>query len=262
MKRGRYQNRPLAFLGRIPRPVRVLGNLAAIALVVFLWYVFEGAPALNLETAFRRAEKAELVGPSEILDVIPVSLGSYNRLLIAEDAEAVILYTHLVSQNTVSSMSGRLVYQEKTGEVTVVPAPAHGLMLSEETAQLPVVVVTSLPQAVRAQLDLELKESDWEESPGSVHISLTAEREEAGYFLFTVSPTGQLPTDREVSLINELGQTSLKEYAGIGVAFPATVRLYGADGQLLHTQSLVIRSRAGDYAEGQAAQSEESGAGT
>lgn len=231
----------------VPRWGWIVINITAIALVLFLRYIFAGAPAYSMENAFRRAENAKLVGPSEILDTITVDIGSYNRLIVADDGDGAILYTWLVSGTTHSSMSGKLVYRKKTGGVTVVPAPAHGLMFTGESASLPVIVFDEFPDAVRAELDLHLYETGnaGANPPASLDFNLTADREVEGYFLFTVSHSGNMRLGKEVQMINDLGNTSIDSSSCLYCAYPATVRLYDEGGKMIYEQTLVIRSLAG-----------------
>lgn len=234
-----------AFVSRVPRPVWILINILAIAVVLFLSYVFAGTPAYSIEQAYRRAEKGNLVGPAKILDIIEVDMSGYNHLLLADDGDGVILYTYLISSNKVSSESGQLVYREKTGGVTVVPAPAYGLTFTGISATLPVIVFDEYPDAVRAELDISLYEIDTgSDAPVMLDFSLTSSREADGYFRFDVSYFGEDYRGKEVQMINDLGYTSA--YGNrLSYAYPAKVRLYNAQNVMLYEQSLVIRTRAG-----------------
>ncbi len=238
-------NKLKAFVSRVPRPVWILINILAIAVVLCLCYVFAGTPAYSIEQAFRRAEKGNLVGPAEILDIIAVDMSGYNQLLIADDGDGVILYTYLVSSNKVSSESGQLVYREKTGGVTVVPAPAYGIAFTETSATLPVIMFDEYPDAVRAELDLTLYEmGNGSDALATLDFSLTSDREADGYFRFDVSFFGEEFGRKELQMINDLGYTS--SYGNsLSYAYPATVRLFNAQNVMLYKQSLVIRTRAG-----------------
>ena len=56
----------------IPRKMRVFANLLAILLGVFILYILMECPAFTPEQNFRRMEKAELVGPAQILHIMDV----------------------------------------------------------------------------------------------------------------------------------------------------------------------------------------------
>lgn len=63
----RFTSPLISRIPRLSRPWRVARNLVCIVLGVYLIWLFAGAGALTAERAFRRAEKQDMVGPSEIL---------------------------------------------------------------------------------------------------------------------------------------------------------------------------------------------------
>jgi hypothetical protein len=235
---------------RVPRGARIAGNVLLAALAIFLCYLLAGAPAFSPEQAFRRAEAAHLVGPGTLLGTVDAEAGrslGYDRLLLADEGAGVALYTCRTRAGS-SSEAGRLIWREKTDGVTVVPAPAHALTFTGERAALPVVVFDEFPKAVRAELALHLYLPD-PAAPGgvgpSMELRLAAERTGPGYFVFTAGYEGSGQRSDGVQMINALGSTSQDNERSLISAFPATVRLYGADGALLCEAARVIRTRAG-----------------
>ena len=233
-----------AWASDLPRPAVILVNLIVIAALLVLRYVFAGTPARSIEQAYRRAERGNLVGPAEILDTIPVDMRGYDRLLIADDGDGVILYTAL-SGNGSSGENGMLVYREKAGGVTVVPAPAEALTFTGTDASLPVIVFDEYPEAIRAELDLTLHETDTgADVPGALEFHLQAERETEGYFRFEVSWSGEARFGKEVQMINDLGRLSTHN-TSLSCAYPAAVRLFDAQNVMIYEQTLMLRTRAG-----------------
>ena len=82
------------FLNRIPRPARVLLDLILTALLLFFCYLAAGAPPLSEESAFRRAEKANLVGPASVLDIVTLPSdwvpAGYQKLLVADAGDEIL----------------------------------------------------------------------------------------------------------------------------------------------------------------------------
>ncbi|MBQ7801123.1 MAG: hypothetical protein IJ375_02225 [Oscillospiraceae bacterium] len=168
--------------GNIPRRARIGINLLGIVVLAFEVYCFLGCPAFTLEQNFRRAEKANLVGPSEILAVYEPAGSDYEHLLVADDGSAVIFYLHSGSLYS----SDALYYREKTGDLTVLAAPGIGYFPSDKyVLDLPIFVFDNYPKAVRAELEFTLSET-----VNDVYyertFQLESDREEAGWFHFNI----------------------------------------------------------------------------
>ena len=222
---------------KLPRTVRsslyILLSLAALAAI----YTFLGAPA-SAETQFRRAERAHMVGPGEILGTVDLEaeLGSYRKMLLAETEEGVILYCydHPAYQDT------ELIYREKTGSVTLLCAPyPDGSREYQVNPRVPVVLFDRYPDAVRAELDLTLS-TLYMGQPFEKTYCLSSPRENSGYFLFyivTHSPQGL-----------GLQGIALQRFAMISgyrdpdMTASATVRLYDAAGTLIAREDTQVRS--------------------
>ena len=58
------------FFDRIPRRLRIAVDLALALALLLAGYIAAGCPAFGYESAFRRAEKAGMVGPSALMDCI------------------------------------------------------------------------------------------------------------------------------------------------------------------------------------------------
>ena len=193
---------------------------------------------------YRREEKANLVGPARILDDIPLTGSSYDRLLLADDGDGIIFYVY--HQDNIDS--GYLIYRKKPGELTVLAAPTidlYGPLYKK--ISLPVMLFDTHPQAVYAELDLELS-SEYANQAFRKSYHLTSNREKEGYFLFTLEAESSYKMGAEGEALGIFSQLSHPFYSSscVKVAFPATVRLFDDKGQLILEQTITLRSPAGE----------------
>lgn len=252
----------------IPRKYRVDVNLLTIVFLIFSLYILLECPAFSAEDKFRRMEKAELVGPSQILTVIDQKTSGYDRLILAETADAVILFQFSGDPWD----QGKLTYREKTGSITIVTVPNMGYGLYDaQVIDLPVFVLHDHPGAVRAELDLEFgnglefyTEVNWSYGDYAQTTTyektwhLASDQELGGYFRFDIhaEPEGETIQDQSDALWHPFtseGQalevfSHLMEYGDsyIYASIPATVRLYDAADDLIVEEYLTIRSAAGE----------------
>ncbi|HHX74884.1 MAG TPA: hypothetical protein GX699_08275 [Firmicutes bacterium] len=210
-------------LPQLSRKSKIIRNLFLSAVTVFLIYIFLGAPAFSPEQAFRREEKRHFVGPAEILAVIDVDNEHYNKLIIADDGDAVILYP-------VYDL-GRIYYRKKAGDATVLAAPTYG-GFPTETKQALIVLFTEIPHAQRAVLELSLHaELNGLRYEGS--YLLEAEREHKEFFLFTLSPVApEYYAQAELYAIHLL-QRKTDDRSPCSGTFPARISFYDANGRLI-----------------------------
>ena len=252
----------------IPRKFRAGINLLATVCLIFGLYFLMECPAFTHEQKFRRMEKAELVGPSQILASLDQKALGYNHLILAETADAVILF----QSSDDPWEQGKLTYREKTGSITIVTVPNMGYGLyDEQVIDLPVFVLHDHPGAVRAELDLEFgkglefyTEVNW--SYGDYAQTTTYEKtwylestqEMGGLFRFDIhaEPEGETIQDQYHEVWHPLtseGQ-ALETFSHlmedgdsyIYGSIPATVRLYDWDNVLIAEAHLTIRSVAGE----------------
>ena len=251
----------------IPRKWRVCVNTLVIICLIFGLYVLLECPAATHEQKFRRMEKAELVGPSRIVASFEQPAVGYDHLILAETADAVILFQS--SSNPWDQ--GRLTYREKTGPVTILTVPKMGYGLyDQEVIDLPVFVFHDYHNAVRAELDLEFGEGmsfytdvNWSYDDYSATTTyektwhLESDQPQDGFFRFDIhaEPEGELLTDDYY----EKWQPSTSEGQALEVfshmmedgdsyiyaSIPAAVRFYGASGDLIAEEQLTIRSLTG-----------------
>lgn len=253
----------------IPRKTRISINILMILLLLTAGYFLLGCPAFTPEQQFRRLEQANLMGPSEIIDTIDLTNGEYDHIIVADDGDAAIVYGY--NDDDFRWTWGKLHYREKTGDITVFPAPNQShTSFRQQVIDLPILVFHDYPTADRAELDLTLGEplgiqqTQWEQGE-EVTIGyfektyhLEAQRETAGYFRFNIHAEldGEFVTRNGIEIWEETGKESLalqvfsqmialnRNY--IYEYVPATVRLYDRENNLIVEEHLTIRSVAGE----------------
>ena len=237
-----------SFWKRLTRPVKVLILLIGSLVTSFLLYIFIGAPPLSDEQRYRRTEKAHLVGPAEILDIIeltPLYESSYEYMLIADTKDAVIMYLW----NTQRNPSERLVYREKMGDVTVYAAPTaiwYELWERRPEIELPILLFDNYPQAVRAELDLTLSADKYGDYTFTKDYALEAQRKKTGYFCFYIQASDYSSSgDDEGAVLSSFSSFTshyeISESIDIRTAIPAMVRLYDSKNNLIHEETVMIR---------------------
>lgn len=234
-------NAIVKFWRKLPRALRICINLLGIAGCFLALYTYVGAPTFSPEKDFRRMEKSNMVGPSEILATVKLESGfdSYQNMIIADAGDGVVFYCY----DHVEQDDPVLVYREKTGDITVLGAPypidARTRMIK---SQYPIYVFDDYPDAVRAEMDVTLFAEYFGESFEKTY-SLTANRVNPGYFQFILGVTNRRGLGIEgyaIQLFALISGYEGKYYRDL--AFPVTVRLYSESGKLLCERSLEVTS--------------------
>lgn len=239
-----------AFFDKIPRKVQVAVNLPLVLLMAFLLYIFLGAKTFTTEHAFRRAEKRNMIGPSRILGVEEVDTLYADQLVVAETDKGVVLFT--LKDHQMSPVNN-LSYQEKTGDMMIGIMPTMlSSLVPPSGDDLTVILFDGCPEAVRAELDMEVF---WEDAR-------TGEQYRYQYALSgTRTDPGYIRMDYDIQWHDYQGVWDHPEndairqlvihamdigYRAPAGEFPATVRLYGADGGLLCTRELFLFPQEGE----------------
>jgi len=219
---------------RLPRKTKVLCYILCILLLVFLIYVFRGAPSLSWQHRYRRIEKAHLIGPGQILGHEEVSGYLYKDAVLARTKEAVIITT--ITPELYEHQ--QLLFLPTEGRRIIVSAAPQVLSkidndFIEETVT--VFIVDAYPEAVRAELDLTLYWLNASEEVIRPEFQLTAEREKEGYFRVDIPFESWGDTAPEYHALDLfcLWTRSRALYEIPEKEFSATVRLYDADGKLI-----------------------------
>ena len=196
------------------------------------------------EARFRRAEKADLAGPSEIIGRFDVPEDwpsvNYDRLLLGDDGDEIFFYLIRESGNSY------LFRREKTGGILLTPVPTWNQLgmtpwRGEETV-LPLLLFTEDPAAARAEVRIRLSDA-WEpELTGeALEIGMEEGRAPGKVFLLRI-PVPKNARHWKAELLQALLETN--DVAAPGQEeFPAVVRLYDENGDLLEARAYTVRSR-------------------
>ena len=213
------------FFKRIPRKVKIAGNIL-LCLLMALWiYLLTGSPA-GATAHYRRAERANLVGPGEILAVLDAPELGYENLVLAEDGDAVMLFV----RDEEDSRRTQLVYRERSQGLSILSAPPGGR--NQETfRQIPIFLFDGYDDARKAELTLFLPDGT-ESSP-----VLYAAREADGYFLFRLDGKTKNLQEliRRLLLLSENTMADTREFTLL-----AQVRLLDAADSLLADTILTL----------------------
>ena len=227
----------------LPRKRRAAINFLLTLLFSLGLYILLGCPPFTPEQQFRRVEKANLVGPAMILGTEEISHAGNYQLIVAEEKDAVILYSFSADYPE----DDTFVYRKKAGDTTVLAVSTNQVSwYYDDEAALNLVVFDEFPQAVRAELDFSLS-AVVNDLPFEKDYSLSADRRNEGYFLFRYGVSGSPHVGPEGAALH-----AFKEISGnngdtyIDVAVPVTVRFYTESDTLIAERSLTIRSQAAE----------------
>ena len=241
---------------RIPRPAKaIFCTFCAIALAI-LYYIALSSPPLSFEQEFRRADKANLVGPSRIVDGMEENCSDFEQMIVGETEHGVCFFgrreitVHRGSNYEREEMMYTFSYREKTGDITVLAAPSRSIsILGFPPIYLPVYVFDCYPEAVRAELELTITGTDTHISNGetittnfSEHFRVEAERTGDDFFRFLLDAQ-DTPRIYALRLLSDLsGNEMFNTNKNIDVVVPGVVRLYDQSGNLILEKEFAIRS--------------------
>ena len=237
------------FIDKIPRKIQVAINLLLILLFGLLLYILLDAPAFHLEQAFRRMEKKHMVGPSRILGIEQLETTYADQLVIAETEEGVILFA-----DTQTMGNFGFAYRERNQEVMVCVAPIFlSSIRPPDGDDLTLIVFDDYPEAVRAEVELE---TFWEDNQNGkqyrYQYTLSGERTNPGYFRLDYDIQWRayqgVYEHPENAAMRELVHNTVNIHIVHQLVpageFPCTVRLYGAQGELLLSQEFYLFPQA------------------
>lgn len=242
-------------LSRIPRPVTACISAVCVLLLAGIYYIVLGCPTLTFRQEFRRAEKANLVGPSTIVDTLDDSdYYDFNKMIVGETEYGVTFfgftYSSRPNNNPFEDRRYVFSYQEKTGDVTVAVAPNFwgGLWgaINGTSDSLPVYIFTEYSDAVRAEVELIVSGShSWTEdgvkksSEFTETFSEKASAIEPGIFRCFLT----FKTDNRGEAAYQLSNiVSRSGYGTADATITAMVWLYDEDGNIIVAQSVDIPS--------------------
>ena len=229
---------------KIPRQLRfALDALLALVLLTAV-YVALGCPFRGETALFRRVEKANLMGPSKIMDRLDIRREwlsvRADRLLIGDDGEEIVFWSHSRGAGT-----GTFTRMEKAEGMLLAPLPGYDYVSDwrpQWDMAAPIFLFTDDPAAVKATVRIRLSETD--------EVTLTQVRGELisqagdgdsreGYFLFTIPVTRESWTLNRGVLVRQL-LTAYDHRPFRPAGFPATVWLYDGEDRLLETREWTL----------------------
>lgn len=223
------------------KKLRFILYILIIVLLITSIYVFVSAPAFTSQILYRRYEKANLIGPAEILGIHQRDFSVYDRILLAETEEGVVIF----AESLETKESPQLIYRQKTGGLTVLAAPDPAPMdpyASEKKMTL--FAFDSCPEAVSARMEFTLS-AEYGGVPFEKTYTLESQRQIPGVFCFKLHALSRFYLGTEAYALQLL--TMVSGYCGsnyFGLEFPVTVSFYDADGNLIRQESAVISSPA------------------
>lgn len=243
-------------LNRIPRPLKAC--LCAILVIVLAaaYYIALGCPT-NFRQEFRRAEKSQLIGPSQIVDTLKNEYQEFENMIVGETEYGICFFGEYTYNNGKQEKTEYcLSYQEKTGDLTVaVPPTTSTFNWSGHcfARSLPVYLFTDESEAVRAEIDLTVAgEYSYysDHSAESVKRPLMrtcqaeARRSDTGIFRFWFEADDQAGLAALQYLSNAIGGNAFEIVALLFTpsTIQATVRLYDAQDQLIREETQTLYS--------------------
>ncbi len=199
---------------------------------------------------FRRAERANLVGPSEIIDRLDLpehwTEVGYDRLMIGDDGEEILFYP-LRKKTELGTIYGDwpLFRREKTDGLLLTTLPSNGLSgYGARNTAVPLFLFVDDPRAVRAEVTLRLSDSiEIELAQGRGRDVPQVKRDgfaREHFFLFTI-PVPENRWSKRWELLGELAEINSYVWT-VTTEFPAIIRLYDISGALLETREYLIQS--------------------
>jgi hypothetical protein len=213
----------------IPRQVRICVNILIILYLLLTFYVSVGSPVFTLEQRFRRAEKAHLVGPGEIVDQTQWGLYSqFTDMLVAETEHGVMFYGYWDQHYPLEDYEV-FSCREKTGKLTFLAPPSLGFSWAFDSFDrtVPLYLFDDYPEAVRAEASVHAKgthQVNDTKSPFDMRFEVSADRFSDGVFRFLLELESGFPLRQAAAqLLTEISTTALMEASRILVLLGSPV---------------------------------------
>ena len=214
------------------RPAKALLYLFFALFLALTIYVGLGCPPLNTEMVFRRAERAHMVGPSQILAEFSNGRQFPRSVIVAETEDSHILYTvqrqeYGYRRFYTNPKEGQIDnYTFRTYPKTEAPVLYNTSMSNASPIQL--VLFDQSPNAVRAELTAKLTYT-YRERVHIMDIQAESLREYDSFFLFSLQKP-QDSSEQWYYAMRQLVQTDDEKPE-------LTLRLYDEEGNLIATHS-------------------------
>ena len=220
---------------QLSRPIKILLLLFVLLLTAAVSYIALDCPALTPMMGFRRGEKANMVGPSEILaeiDTHPEDVFALRKLkrydekiIIAQSNDFDILYNHKY----------RTFYTYPKSEKPALycassTAPQLSRYRHEVTHPLQLILFDHNEQATRAVIKIKVNIAEDGAKPCYVSFRENVRREYDGFFYIPIVPKDI----SDVSALKALQNACMSNSSDGKITI--TVELYGANG-LISTET-------------------------
>ena len=246
------------FWTNIPRQVRTGINILIILYLLLTLYVSIGSPVFTLEQRFRRAEKAHLVGPSEIVDQTQWGLYSqFTDMLVAETEHGVMFYGYWDQDYPLDDYEV-FSYREKTGKLTFLAPPSLGFSWAFDGfgRTVPLYLFADYPEAVRAEASVHVKGTCQVDNDTydqfDMRFEVSADRFADGVFRFLLElESGQPLKLAAAQMLTEISTTMESWPYANTIAFQrepradVTIRLYDEHDDLILEEEIVLRTVSG-----------------
>ena len=249
------------FFQGIPRPVKACFLGFFTCLIAIAFYIAIGCPTLSLRQEFRRAEKANLVGPSKIVDRLDeADYHEYDDLIVGETEHGICFMGRskyeVAGTGNKKNHRYQFNYREKTGNITVVTAPNFwGWSWDSHydwALRLPVYIFTEHSNAASAKITLTVQGSHTKTVNGTPQttnysevFTATAWAIEPGVLRCFVESSGGSSNTALAALSNVCTNNVFKEDDELWTEIPCTVELFDAEGNLIVREEIVLRTDCG-----------------
>lgn len=233
---GRLRRKVGARIPRLSRPWRIVRNLVCIAFGVYLIWVLMGGHPLTKAWAFRRAERRDMVGSSEM---ILEQWDGDEVTLVGRTEQGYFLGTFSREINPLRGWYTQgTLYVERQEDVTftVAKTDRYGGIINEHCVEL--LLLCDDPGVTRGEAEIRIAGS------GSLN---GRDYDFDQVYTAECLPVADGVLSGRIEAVSELDGTWAGELERIMLgsiykaATPVTVRLYGADRELLLERSMEYR---------------------
>lgn len=237
------------------RPLRAGIDIVLILICLAVLYITIGCPTLSMHQEFRRAEKANLVGPSKIVDTLTTDCCGYDKMIVGETEEGICFFGKFIvlTGNTIfdKDVCYNFMYLKKSGEMTVAATPnLWSEYFPDSSRSLPVYLFTDYRNAERAEIEIRIDgicepNYAYEDWPGYTPFDGvmqetflgSATRDENGFFRFLFTTQDQA----QIYALKVLSDTSHQVFSfHYQATVYATVQLYDSQGILIAEQTMEL----------------------
>jgi len=220
---------------RLSRVKQLVCYLLLLAVITFCTYLLAGSPALTARMAFRRSEKANMVGPGTILaEFQQDTLMPYRNVIVAETNQTYMLCALRPDKPDIN----HFVCYQRNGNMALyhLPGSMQRIDLMGDPEPLTLILFDEEATAVRAELELECPHP-YEEGR-TIPMTGQAQRQYGGFFLF------HLYTDYDKGPVDQ-ALTELMYTCSSGNYYkqPVTIRLYDRNDELIRTETFLAGPR-------------------